>query len=243
MVKPASELAVGIVDRRRSLRLIDDDRLAEDEPARSGLLHEPHQRSLRQRIACVPAAYVRVAADEPALLDVLDRAFSSTHLPVFHGPGPERRVKILAVLVESQCVERVFVVETQVRVQEPVFVDLGFGAGVREAHRADGVPDADEFDLRRPRILRQPPFLEHRVLRRRLAEQRADRRRFVQPVPRVKLLDRERRPELQDAALADQAREAPGRVRAAAEAEDEDIVACFSKSGTSISSIRGQGFQ
>jgi ATP-dependent DNA ligase len=53
----------------------------------------------------------------------------------------------------------------------------------------------------------------------------------------LELFNGKRCAELQDPALADQAREAPGRIRASAEAEDEDLVAVVEVSKFSISHV------
>src|SRR5258705_5753572 len=70
-ISSVRDLAVRIGDRRGLLGRVDDDGVAEDEPCSAGSLHQPLQRQLRQRIARVPAAYVRMRADEPALLDLV----------------------------------------------------------------------------------------------------------------------------------------------------------------------------
>jgi hypothetical protein len=74
-------------------------------------------------------------------------------------------------------------------------------------------------------ILHQPLLLDGGVLGQSVGEQRPDRRRVVDAVPRVELLDRKRRAELDDAALADEPRQPARRVGAAAESEDEYLVA------------------
>ena len=121
--------------------------------------------------------------------------------------------------------EGILVVEPQMRVEELVLVDLARGARHGKAQGADGVPDADEPDLRGARILGLPLLFDGRVLRQRLRDQRSDRRRSVDAVARIELLDRQRRAQPEDTALAYQAGETARRVVAAAEAEDEDLVA------------------
>ena len=63
-------------------RRVDHDLVAEDEPERAGLVHQPLQRSLRQRVARVSTTDVGVRADKPALLHVLDRTIRRGPLPV-----------------------------------------------------------------------------------------------------------------------------------------------------------------
>jgi hypothetical protein len=98
------------------------------------------------------------------------------------------------------------------RVEELVLVDLGRHAPHRKPERADRVPDADELYLRPAGIFRQPLLLDRGVLGQRLRQQRTDRRGVVDAIPHVELLDRKRRADLEDAALADEARHAARRV-------------------------------
>jgi hypothetical protein len=71
-------LAIRIGDGRRDLHRVDHDLIAEDEPKAGGFVHQPFQRALRQRVARVTAADVRVRADEPSLLHLIDRPVRGT---------------------------------------------------------------------------------------------------------------------------------------------------------------------
>jgi hypothetical protein len=79
-------------------------------------------------------------------------------------PGPERRLEVLAVLVQRERVEGMFVIEPQMRVEKPILADLGCGTCYGESEGADRVPDSDELYLGRARILGQPLLLNGCVL-------------------------------------------------------------------------------
>ena len=79
-------------------------------------------------MARVPAADVRVSADEPALLHFVDRTICSACFAGLYGLGPERRFEVIPMLIQRERMKGVFVVETQVSIQEPILMNLGFYA-------------------------------------------------------------------------------------------------------------------
>jgi hypothetical protein len=99
--------------------------VTKDEPKGGGLVREPFQWTLRQRVARVSLANVRVGADEPALLHLVDRPLGRTGLACSDRSGPERRLEAFAMFVQRKCVKGVLVVEAQMGVEEPISADLG----------------------------------------------------------------------------------------------------------------------
>src|SRR6185437_12613625 len=182
------ELSVGVIDRRHYLSHVNFDLIPEDEPLGGGLVQEPLQRALRQWIARVPAADVRVSANEPTLLHLVDRPVRSACLTSPDRLRPECRLESSAMFVQCERMEGVLVVETQMRIEEAVLVDLGPDAPDGQPKRANSVPDADEPDPRRSGVFHQPLFLDGRILGQTVRHQRSDRRGVVEAIPRIELL-------------------------------------------------------
>src|ERR1700732_254033 len=106
------------------------------------------------------------------------------------------------------------------RVEKPVPMDLRRRASQRKSQGAHSVPPPTNFPLWRLEFFAEPLFLDGGVLGQPVREQCPDRCRTVQAIPRVELLDRQRRAQPQDATLTDQAGQAARSIGATAEAED-----------------------
>ncbi len=195
-------LADGWCGGRRPAR----DGLAEHEPRRLGLARHPVVR-----VIGVAAADVAVPADEPALLDLL---------PGRRLVRPDRREERRAQLVDGQRLAGVTDVRAQPLVVEPPphardRTDQQAG----DAERADRVPYAHELQrelVHRPRAVvgAEPDHVGHVG------------RRVATPVevvrgPQCAVVERPR----QEADLADEAGGGPHGERAAAEAEEPELVA------------------
>src|SRR5918996_134635 len=189
-------------------RVRGDRSMVELQAGVPSAVEHPAQRDVGQAGGRIAAADVAVRPAEPDLLD---------RLPLLGLVRPQRRLEGGAVLVDGQGVAGPFHGGAELRVVELVLAACESSeAAQRDAERADGVPDADE------------PHADglgaaHRVVR-------PERPRplvvgmLVVPVQlarRLVVLDRVA-PE--DAALADHAHDAARGERAAAEAEEEQLV-------------------
>ena len=66
------------------------------------------------RCPCVvrlPAANIRVRANEPALLHMINRTIRSARLPGPDRPSPKRRLEILSMLIQCERMEGMLIVE------------------------------------------------------------------------------------------------------------------------------------
>lgn len=191
-----------------------DEVLIEDEPARGRPVDHPQQRDVGERRLEVAAADVRVDSGEPHLLHNLSNG-PGLLLPEGRREWPPTFVDRHGVIgkihgcAQVDVVERPAVAERQVDEPHP---DLG------DAETSDRVPDADEFD---PRLV-GPLCTE--FLRPRRVGMRIGAAITVELVGGVDAGVRQMLT-LQQSRVADEPREATSGIRAAAESEEEQLVA------------------
>jgi hypothetical protein len=217
-------LRVRIGDRRHRGVRFRGEFILERKTGGRRLALKPFERKLRERIAEAAAADIGVGADKPSLLGPFDRSRGCVDCTLV---GPQRRHEGLAVLVDRQGMEGIFVIVAKPGIQERI--GFSFEAAIDRkgnAERAYGIEYADELDRDRLGIFQHPAFFKAELVGAALScDQLPNSFLLRAPVALEQLVDAERRATLQQAAFQNEARQASRRVGAAAEAENENLVA------------------